>query len=265
MHFNNIETIFSKIYKYRIGPNPDINYLKYMAKYTDKYNVKKIVAEKNIHNLNTAKCLGTYNIFEDIDINVLPDKFVIKVNHWSGDIRIIHSRQDFINKYEILKNHFNSILKKIYRNGQEPHYKFISPVLFIEEYLDNAKCNYSFHNIYGQVCLIRRVDDNKKWYYYSSDWKKLNVYQNNQPQNNIKMEKPKYLDEMINISKILSKDMDYVRIDLYYDKGKIYLGEYTFTPSGCARYYFLPKEFNILMLKFYNDKNVDINLIHKYF
>ena len=70
---------------------------------------------------------------------------------------------------------------------------------------------------------------------------------------------------MINISKILSKDMDYVRIDLYYDKGKIYLGEYTFTPSGCARYYFLPKEFNILMLKFYNDKNVDINLIHKYF
>lgn len=37
---------------------------------------------------------------------------------------------------------------------------------------------------------------------------------------------------MVNIVRILAKDYDHVRVDLYYIKGKIYFGELTFTNGG---------------------------------
>ena len=70
--------------------------------------------------------------------------------------------------------------------------------------------------------------------------------------------------EELSFKEKYQKGLKYVQ-SKNYDKGKIYLGEYTFTPCGCARYYFIPREFNNLMLKFYNDKKVDINLIHRDF
>ena len=37
---------------------------------------------------------------------------------------------------------------------------------------------------------------------------------------------------MLEIARILSKDIPYVRVDLYSIKGKVYFGELTFTPDG---------------------------------
>ena len=46
------------------------------------------------------------------------------------------------------------------------------------------------------------------------------------------IEKPKKLEEMIDISKKLSKDIPFVRVDLYEVNGQVYFGELTFYPSG---------------------------------
>ena len=58
------------------------------------------------------------------------------------------------------------------------------------------------------------------------------------------IEKPASVDRMIEISKTLSADFNFVRVDLYDVYGKVYFGELTFTPEtgvihGC------PDEFDV--------------------
>ena len=48
---------------------------------------------------------------------------------------------------------------------------------------------------------------------------------------------------MCMVAEILSKDFPFVRVDLYYIKGKVYFGELTFYPwSGYVK--FSPEEFD---------------------
>ena len=49
---------------------------------------------------------------------------------------------------------------------------------------------------------------------------------------NPNINKPKNLEKMIEISKELSKDFIFARIDLYNINGKIYFGEITLTPNS---------------------------------
>ena len=45
-------------------------------------------------------------------------------------------------------------------------------------------------------------------------------------------EKPKKLNEMLRIARILSRGFRYVRVDLYNIDGEIKFGEMTFTPAA---------------------------------
>ena len=48
--------------------------------------------------------------------------------------------------------------------------------------------------------------------------------------------RPKHLDRMVEIAKILSEDFDIVRVDLYEYKDKVYFSELTFSPFGGIMY-----------------------------
>ncbi len=61
---------------------------------------------------------------------------------------------------------------------------------------------------------------------------------------------------MLEIAKTLSKDFDFVRVDLYNVKGKIYFGELTFSSaSGMERPTI--KEYNYKLGKLLKLKNLD--------
>ena len=63
------------------------------------------------------------------------------------------------------------------------------------------------------------------------------------PMDNV--DKPYNFEEMLDVVKKLSNKIGnpkYVRIDLYNINGKIYFGEYTFTPTG-GRAELYPKEY----------------------
>lgn len=51
-----------------------------------------------------------------------------------------------------------------------------------------------------------------------------------------KPERPKKLDEMVEIAKILSKDFKFVRVDLYEYQDHVYFSELTFYPWGAMMY-----------------------------
>ena len=69
--------------------------------------------------------------------------------------------------------------------------------------------------------------------------------------------KPKRLDEMLEICKILSKDFPHVRVDLYYENDKIYFGELTFFHfSGMTPFH--PKKYDYIFGEYFYINNIEI-------
>ena len=68
-------------------------------------------------------------------------------------------------------------------------------------------------------------------------WKKMNLQYDEHPNIKKNIAKPKFFEEMIVLSKELSKDFPFVRVDFYEINGKVYVGEMTFTPGGAFGVY----------------------------
>lgn len=229
--------------------NPNIKDLMTYGKYSNKYEMKKIIKNMNISNLHISKVLGTYNNFNEIDISQLPEKFVIKVSHWSGDTRVIYSHSDFIKRYSDLKQYFDNIMRRVYSNGKEPHYKYIKPYLFIEEWIDIEPIEYKIHCIHGEPANIICVKVNQASTIYNLSWTRENAsIMSHRSLGNIP--KPIYLDNIIDISRKLSKRFDYVRVDLFISDNAIYFGELTFTPAACKEI-FSPIQYSNKLLNLY--------------
>jgi hypothetical protein len=62
----------------------------------DKYAVKKYVADK-IGEQYIIPTLGVWDKFEDIDFDKLPNQFVLKCTHDSGELAIMYKKK--IEKY----------------------------------------------------------------------------------------------------------------------------------------------------------------------
>lgn len=68
--------------------------------------------------------------------------------------------------------------------------------------------------------------------YYDCNWNKLNIARTGYQLPDKDFDKPKMFDEMMKISKDLSKDFPFVRVDLFNINDKIYFSELTFIPTG---------------------------------
>lgn len=195
----------------------------------------------------TAKVLGVYENYDEINIDTLPEKFVIKVTHWCGDTKIITSKKMFHETKQKYKEHFDTLLKKVYGGKGEPHYKYIKPILFVEEYLDFSTHEYKFHCVHGKSITCCRVNATQN-HYFDRDWNLMKISKCLQRFNYGSHEKPSFFENMLNIADQLSSGFDYIRVDLYVVDNKIYFGEYTITPMGCNQN-FNEREFEMFLLR----------------
>ena len=188
----------------------------------------------------------TYEVYNDvskINLDNLPEKFVLKCNHGSGKVFICTSKKDF--EFEKVKVELEKALKSNFaKESLEYHYSLIERCIIAEEYLDdNVNKNpidYKFYCFNGKVesilvCSERdkelRLDD------FDLNWNKLD-YTYEKYKSKKELKKPERLNDMIEIASELSKGHAFVRIDLYEINGNIYFGEYTFSPAaGCIYYY----------------------------
>jgi len=205
----------------------------------DKYEVKKFVA-KIMGEEHIIQTIGVWNHFDEIDFDKLPNKFVIKCTHDSGNV-IICKDKDTFNK-EDAKNKLESSLKhNFYWWTREWPYKNVKGRIIAEEYMFNkghendALTDYKFYCFGGEPKIVMvssgRFQGNLCFDYYDMEWHKLPLVWD-KPNSNIDHPKPKTFDEMIGICKKLSKNIPHVRIDLYDIFGIIYFGEFTFYDSG---------------------------------
>lgn len=222
----------------------------------NKYLVREYVESKGLgHILN--KLYAVYDSPEKIDFESLPDRYVIKSTDGSGGENILIINE----KKESDRDKIRQILHK-WKNkgkinaGREWAYTCIDSTDFIiEEYLENDKnpeagiSDYKFFCFRGKpFCIAYDTDRyiSHKRNFYDIDWNNLSITSDCPGFEDNDLKRPEGLTEMIRVSEILSADFPFVRVDLYYLKGRVYFGELTFYPwSGYVR--FDPDSFDYIL------------------
>lgn len=204
----------------------------------DKYLVKKYVCEK----IGKDHIIPTIGVWDDpysIDFDELPNQFVLKCNHNSGVGMCICKDKTNLN-YSLVRTNLNKGMhENYYLRGREWPYKNVKRKIIAEKYMGDNLIDYKFQCFNGKidnilVCRNRNSSTGVEYYYFDSSWNYLPYSK----QVDLKFKdfnqlKPKNLGEMINIAKILSKEIPEVRVDLYQIEDKVFFGEMTFfTQSG---------------------------------
>ena len=234
--------------------NEKIQYLKLYEKkvdhsyMTDKVRVRDYVCSR-IGEEHLIPVIGVYNRLEDIDIDSLPEEFVIKCTHDSGSVVICHGKEDLLNNRARLKN---AQKRKYYLSGREYSYKGITPKFIIEQKLVNDETkglrDYKFYCFGGEpryLYISEGLQDHSTAAisFFDLDMRRMPFHRADYRELDYDPVKPAGYDEMIEISRKLSAGHPFVRVDLYEVDGHVYFSELTFTP--CSGYMpFEPKEYD---------------------
>lgn len=199
-----------------------------------------------------------YNVYtspEEINLDDLPNNFVMKTNNGSGTNYFCKDKKKF-NLGKVQEELLIWINRDMYAAGREWSYKNIEPKIIVEELLVENNKHSSFNGIsdYKFLCfdgqpeyIIFDVDrySNHKRNIYDLNWNLLDVSTDKSNINHI-IPKPDGLNQLIEIAKILSADFPFVRVDLYYVNNQVYFGELTFYPwTGYVE--FEPDEFDYIL------------------
>lgn len=204
----------------------------------DKYIVKDIVSN-NIGAQYIVPLIGVYDSFDDINFGVLPNKFVLKLNHNSSGVFICKNKlaEVYVTKegdtitYQQVKHIVTRMIKEnYYFNAREWPYKNVIPKIIVESYLEGEFSDYKVFCFNGEakiICIESNNNEEKTCDFYDKDFKRLDIMQV-YDQSNCTIRKPSFLKELLSLAEKLSKSIPTVRIDFFEVDGKIYFAEYTF-------------------------------------
>lgn len=220
-------------------------YTSMVDKNTVKEYVGNIIGKEHI-----IPTLGIWSSPNDIDFNLLPKKFVLKLTHDSGTVIICKDKDKL--DIEAVKNRLKKGLKRdYYALHREWPYKNVERKIIAEKFMDDNKSgeltDYKFFCFNGEpkivlVCSERFSSENMSETWYDEEWNLLPVSEGGY-KTNTNIPKPMNFMKMKQFSSQLSKKMPFVRIDFYEINGNIYFGEITFFPAaGYER--FDPEEWN---------------------
>ncbi len=217
----------------------------------DKYSVKKYIEDKLGPDYVIPLVFQTENP-KDIDAENLPDyPVMVKTTHGSGGTYVIENKSQ--TDFRRIQKELKRALKENYgAKTREWEYKNIKPRIIVEKLLKDDSGNdvlndYKIHCFHGEPLYIQTIFDRHseaKEDWYDTQWNLLDVCYFSPIKKNVP--KPELLDELLEISRKLSKDFLYVRVDLYIANNRIYFGELTFRPySGWMK--FQPAEFDRIL------------------
>lgn len=218
-----------------------------MRQCVDKVSFKDFVKNR-IGDGFTAKIFAVWNTPEDVSLNSIPhNSYVIKSN-MSSDGNFIIIIKDASNidvdniEKEIKETWFDSSL--LLTNSFCSAYYGLKPKVLVEEYIEGiggVTNDYKILCFNGEPQLVYCAEEhfsisgrsNSKYPVTMCDlnWNVLNVKYGNHPYNKNILPPPNF-EEMLRISKILSKPFPFVRVDFYDTSDSVLLSELTFYPSG---------------------------------
>ncbi len=217
---------------------------------SDKYYVRNYILEKRLGHI----LVDFYGVWDDankINFNILPNSFVLKTNNACETVILVDDKTN-INE-NLIRKKLNTWLKwkDFGISSSIYHYSKIKPVVIAEQFLIEDKKSFSTSLIdykiwcfngepYNVLVCYDRTKTSLGLSLYDLDWTDMSdkLVSSNHYKIGKFIPKPESFDEMIKISKILSKDFPQVRVDLYNINGKVYFGELTFTSALGMMTYF---------------------------
>lgn len=206
----------------------------------DKYKVREYIKEKIGDEYLIPLYFAKKKIIKE-DLEKLPNQFVLKTNNASKTNIIVNDKEK-ISTDDVVKKMNQFVKYKFGYRTFELFYNEIDPLIIAEKYIgteNQVPNDYKFHcfkQLNGSIKVFVQVDvgrfsDNHCMAYFDEMWN-MQPFGIDERKRNVKFNKPKNLKKMLEISKKLSEDFDYVRVDLYEVEGKIYFGELTFTDGS---------------------------------
>lgn len=245
--------MLAQMFYYKIGYYPNIDNPK---TFSEKVLWLKLYHEDNRISICSDKYLGKsyidnvlgkgytvpviqkYDDVCDIDLDKLPEKFVLKVNWCTGYNIIVSDKKNVdIDAIRAKLDFWRLPWRSSYYGSFNWGYKNVKPVIFAEKYLNISKNprEYKMFCFNGNVEFTLVEEDYfgkaPKRVIYDRNWKELPFSFEKIPKAQ-GIDCPKKYEEMINIAEKLSHPFPYVRIDFYDVDDRIYVGEMTFYSGG---------------------------------
>lgn len=211
----------------------------------DKYAVKDYVANI-IGGEYIIPTIGVWDSPEDIDWDSLPQQFVLKTTHGGGSNGVwICKDKSVFDKQKCVKEMQCSLKSDLYRKFREWPYKDVPKRIIAEKFMveslpqkaEKDLADYKFFCFGGEpkYCqVIRDRSTEETIDFYDMQWNHMPfVGLNPVAKNGLNpVAKPLHLDIMIEICRVLSKEIPFARVDLYVIDDKEYFGEITFFPAS---------------------------------
>lgn len=244
-----------------------LNWLKLHARnpiyttFVDKYKVK-IWLQEHIGEKFIIPTLAVYKNVSEIDLNKLPNAFVLKCNHDSGSVFICYDKSSGVyydkHMHTYTFNEVKGLLEKglnnnFYYYSREWPYKNIKPCIIAEQILiqknNSIPNDYKLFYINGKFSFTyvsfdrEGVNDRCS---YDKDWNRLPfVYVDHYDENmnTSDVPRPATYREMLEFGEKIAKYFKFVRVDMYDVDGKMYFGEITpYHSAGWSKFY--PAEYD---------------------
>lgn len=220
-----------------------------VAKCGDKYEMRQYVKDCGCEEV-LNELYGVYEDATEIDWEVLPQKFVLKVTNGCG-FNIICDDKSKLDKTKAI-NQLNEWLKTDYSlYAAELHYAKMKPRIICERYIEtnagflpNDYKIYCFNGKPKLVLVVTERDNDPKLFFLDLNWCKLDIGKKDTKGD--LPNKPDCFNDMLEYAEKLAKPFPFVRVDFYDFNGIPILGEMTFTPAGCMAMNF--NEYGLEML-----------------
>lgn len=227
LNLNNPTTYNEKIQWLKLfDHNPFYN------KVVDKYDVREYIKEK-IGEKYLIKLYGVYSQPDEINYNLLPNSFVVKCTHDSGNVYICNDKTKI--DYCKLNNVYKGLKRNFYYASREWPYKNLIPRIIIEE---NLSRNEKIPSDYKLMCFNGKVEyiqlhtdrfNNHNSYLYDKNGNPTEFNNVGNEKDNLTAPKlsQEIINKMINLAEQIASDFIHVRVDFYYVDEQIYFGELT--------------------------------------
>ena len=209
-------------------------YTRMVDKYLAKKYVASIIGEEYI-----IPTLGVWKSFDEIDFDALPDQFVLKCNHGSGDAVICKDKKT-LDIAAARKKLTAALEQDYYLVSREWPYKNVDRVILAEQYLEDAETHdardYKFFCFGGEVKCFKVDFD--RFTEHRANWYNPNEViipygeQVCPPCFDKILALPESIPLMMRLAGRLTKEIPFLRVDFYCVNGKIYFGEMTFFPAS---------------------------------
>ena len=233
LNLENPVTLSEKINWYKLNDRIPI-----MQQCADKVAMRDYVTKKGY-----GDCLNeihaVYNKVKDIDIDSLPEKFVLKAAHGSHmNIIVTDKSKENWNRHKTMMRTW--LRQNIYWSGREWVYKDMPRRIIAEKYLEDASGelrDYKFFCFNGKPVYLQydsgRYNGKHLRNYYDMNMNFIPVRDDVESDESNKLEiSIEIFEKMKKIASDLAESFQHVRVDFYLVNDKIYVGELTFFHNG---------------------------------